>query len=236
MAPLFLLIAELFGAIQDPSGLPVFEGQGGSRGSGDDGPLFRRLRRTRRISPPRICPPADYMLTVEQPGFQRYRQSGITFRLADRTAIDVNLEVGQPTQSVEVTAAAAPAANRQRRSQPQRRREENRHAAAGRPQLHSAGDPLARRRAAQRPVPSAHQRQPPAHQRIHLRRHQRAAAGTGPGRLLSDHRRHGRIQAQRQRLLARVWPVQRRHCHGDRQIRQQSIPWQRCSSSSATKR
>src|SRR6202035_255270 len=51
-------------------------------------------------------PAGRYVLTVEQPGFHMYRQSGITLRLADRTALDVKLEVGQPTQSVEVTAAA----------------------------------------------------------------------------------------------------------------------------------
>ena len=51
-------------------------------------------------------PAGQYVLTVEQPGFRKYRQSGITLRLADRTALDVKLEVGQPTQSVEVTAAA----------------------------------------------------------------------------------------------------------------------------------
>ncbi len=51
-------------------------------------------------------PAGQYVLTVEQPGFRTYRQSGITLRLADRTALDVKLEVGQPSQSVDVTAAA----------------------------------------------------------------------------------------------------------------------------------
>jgi hypothetical protein len=52
-------------------------------------------------------PAGSYTLTVKQPGFHLHRQSGITLRLADRTAIDVKLEIGQPTQSVEVTAAAS---------------------------------------------------------------------------------------------------------------------------------
>ena len=51
-------------------------------------------------------PAGQYVLTVEQPGFRMYRQSGITLRLGDRTALDVKLQVGQPSQSVEVTAAA----------------------------------------------------------------------------------------------------------------------------------
>jgi hypothetical protein len=51
-------------------------------------------------------PAGRYVLTVEQPGFRVYRQSGITLRLADQTAIDVKIDVGQPSQSVDVTAAA----------------------------------------------------------------------------------------------------------------------------------
>jgi hypothetical protein len=49
----------------------------------------------------------EYVLTVAQPGFRTYRQSGITLQLADRIMIDVALEVGQPAQSVEVTARAS---------------------------------------------------------------------------------------------------------------------------------
>ncbi len=46
------------------------------------------------------------MLVVEQPGFRTYRQSGITLRLAEKASINVKLEVGQPAQSLDVTAAA----------------------------------------------------------------------------------------------------------------------------------
>src|SRR5712692_4905500 len=52
-------------------------------------------------------PAGRYVLTIEQPGFRLYRQSGITLRLGDRTALDIKLEVGQVSQSVDVTAAAA---------------------------------------------------------------------------------------------------------------------------------
>src|SRR5436305_1297751 len=52
-------------------------------------------------------PTGQYVLTVTQPGFHMYRQSGITLRLAEDIAIDVKLEVGQAAQSVEVTAAAS---------------------------------------------------------------------------------------------------------------------------------
>ncbi len=51
-------------------------------------------------------PGGQYVLTVEQPGFRTYRRSGIVLRLGDRTSIDIQLAVGQPKQSVDVTAAA----------------------------------------------------------------------------------------------------------------------------------
>lgn len=51
-------------------------------------------------------PTGSYILTVEHPGFRRHRQAGITLRLGDRTALDVKLELGQPSQSVDVRAAA----------------------------------------------------------------------------------------------------------------------------------
>ena len=51
-------------------------------------------------------PAGRYTLVVEHLGFRTYRQYGIALRLGDRTSIDVNLVVGQPAQSIDVTAAA----------------------------------------------------------------------------------------------------------------------------------
>src|SRR5713226_3458451 len=97
--------AELFGAIQDPAGLPVAK----AKVEAEDRATMVRYS---AVSDGRGeyhvlgLPAGQYVLTVEQPGFRTYRQSGITLRLAGRTAIDVSLEVGQPSQSVDVTAAA----------------------------------------------------------------------------------------------------------------------------------
>ena len=44
---------------------------------------------------------------MEQHGFRTFRQSGITLRLGDQTALDVMLEVGQPAELVEVNAEAS---------------------------------------------------------------------------------------------------------------------------------
>lgn len=49
--------------------------------------------------------PGPYVLSVERPGFMTYRRSGLVLRLGTGAAVDVRLEVGQPTVSVEVTAA-----------------------------------------------------------------------------------------------------------------------------------
>jgi hypothetical protein len=97
--------AELSGRIQDPSGLPVPNAKVEAE---DQATAIRYSSLSDERGEYHVVglPAGQYVLTVEQPGFHKYRQSGITLRLADRTAIDVKLEVGQPSQSVEVTAAA----------------------------------------------------------------------------------------------------------------------------------
>src|SRR5258708_7622659 len=97
--------AELFGVIRDPSDLAVANAKVEAR---DQATMARYAARANERGEYHILglPSAKYVLTVEQPGFRMYRQSGITLRLADRTAIDVRLEVGQSSQSVDVSAAA----------------------------------------------------------------------------------------------------------------------------------
>src|ERR1700681_1699270 len=97
--------AELFGTIQDPAGLPVPKAK---IEAADQATMVRYSAVSDERGEYHVLglPAGQYVLTVEQAGFRKYRQSGITLRLADRTAIDVKLEVGQPSQSVDVTAAA----------------------------------------------------------------------------------------------------------------------------------
>jgi hypothetical protein len=97
--------AELFGAIQDPAGLPVPKAKVEAE---DQATMARYATITGERGDYHLLglPAGQYVLTVELPGFRIHRQSGITLRLADRTALDVTLEVGQPSQSVDVTAAA----------------------------------------------------------------------------------------------------------------------------------
>ena len=97
--------AELFGTIQDPSGLPVSKAQVQAE---EQATMARFGATTDERGAYHILglPAGRYVLIVEQPGFRTIRQSGITLRIADQTALNVTLEIGQPAQSIEVTAAA----------------------------------------------------------------------------------------------------------------------------------
>src|SRR5215510_1294328 len=97
--------AELFGAVQDPSGLAVPKAKVEVE---DQATKVRYATVTNETGAYHILglPSSRYVLTVEQPGFRTYQQSGIVLRLADRTSIDLKLEVGQPSQTIEVTEAA----------------------------------------------------------------------------------------------------------------------------------
>src|SRR5215471_6494461 len=50
--------------------------------------------------------PGTYQLRVVAPGFKMYVQNGITLRTAEQPRIDVSLEVGNVTESVQVTGTA----------------------------------------------------------------------------------------------------------------------------------
>jgi hypothetical protein len=50
--------------------------------------------------------PADYVLTVERPGFKKFEQTRITIGTQTFLTIDVSLQVGDVTQSVEISGEA----------------------------------------------------------------------------------------------------------------------------------
>src|SRR5690349_15744974 len=97
--------AELFGVIRDASGLPVL---GASIQAEDQATMARYSATSDDRGEYHLLglTGSNYVVTVEQPGFRMYRQNGITLRLAERTALDIMLQVGQTSQTVEVTAAA----------------------------------------------------------------------------------------------------------------------------------
>jgi hypothetical protein len=51
-----------------------------------------------------LLSPGSYTVTVENPGFKTYSRSGIVVRVNDQVAINVALEVGQASQTVQVSA------------------------------------------------------------------------------------------------------------------------------------
>jgi carboxypeptidase family protein len=96
--------AELFGVIRDSSSLAV---PGASVQAEDQATMVRYSGTSDERGEYHLVglPASNYVVTVEQPGFRMYRQSGITLRLAERTVLEVALQVGQTSQTVEVTAA-----------------------------------------------------------------------------------------------------------------------------------
>ncbi|PWU02080.1 MAG: hypothetical protein C5B51_21570 [Terriglobia bacterium] len=97
--------AELYGSILDPSGLPV---PGAKVDALNLATKVEYAAPSNRRGEYHILglPSGEYVLTVTQPAFRTYKQSGIVLRVGDRTVLDVQLQVGPASQSVEVTAAA----------------------------------------------------------------------------------------------------------------------------------
>ena len=108
-APLFCFgqagRAELSGMIQDPVGLGVPKAKVEAE---DQATMvcYTAYSDARGEYHVLGLPASQYVLTVQQPGFRTYRQSGITLRLADQVSLDVKLEVGEVSQSVDATGAA----------------------------------------------------------------------------------------------------------------------------------
>ena len=96
---------ELFGTITDPSNLPVPNAKVQAE---EQATSVRFVATSDGRGEYHLLglPAGEYVLTVEQPGFRTYRQSGITLRIADHTELDVQVRVGEQAQSVDVTAEA----------------------------------------------------------------------------------------------------------------------------------
>src|SRR5579871_1038121 len=97
--------AELFGTIRDPANLPVPNAKVQAE---EQATMARFATSSNESGIYHLLglPAGQYVLTIEQPGFRSFRQSGIVLRIADQTALNVSLEIGQPNESIEVHAAA----------------------------------------------------------------------------------------------------------------------------------
>ncbi|HYZ83337.1 MAG TPA: carboxypeptidase-like regulatory domain-containing protein, partial [Bryobacteraceae bacterium] len=97
--------AELFGTVRDQTRLPIDKasieltstatGLSVTAISSQDG-SYQFL----------AIPAGDYRLTVTKDGFAALRRDAITLRVGDRLSLDVELRLGDTTQTVDVTAAA----------------------------------------------------------------------------------------------------------------------------------
>jgi len=97
--------SELFGIVQDPSALAVK----GAKVSVEEirtGATFDTMSDERGEYHILGLPPGQYVLKVERAGFRRYNRRGIVFRLADQIRLNVQLQIGQPAQSVDVVGQA----------------------------------------------------------------------------------------------------------------------------------
>ena len=52
-------------------------------------------------------PPGQYLLTVEAPGFKKFSSGSFTLTVQQQTTVNARLEVGELSETLEVTAAAA---------------------------------------------------------------------------------------------------------------------------------
>src|SRR5688572_16819164 len=105
VAPLFAQNAQITGVVTDPSNGPV-AGASVNITSLDTG-----VRRTVNTSAEGyytapLLPRGRYELTVEVAGFKTARNTSVTLDEGQALRLDIALELGQVTESVEVTAQA----------------------------------------------------------------------------------------------------------------------------------
>jgi hypothetical protein len=96
--------AELFGAIRDSSMQPL----GGARAELSEdqtGAAFQTIVAPDGTYHFSALPPGTYTLVLHKPGFQSLRRAGIAIGVASRTALDLNLSIGDLRQTVDVTAS-----------------------------------------------------------------------------------------------------------------------------------
>ena len=96
--------AELFGIIRDPGALPVNGAAVDLVNIGTDAKLS--VASDANGSYHFFALPAGtYQLTVVKEGFATLRREGIVLRVGDQISLDLDLRVGDVSQSIEVTAA-----------------------------------------------------------------------------------------------------------------------------------
>ncbi|MCZ2156645.1 MAG: carboxypeptidase regulatory-like domain-containing protein [Bryobacterales bacterium] len=97
--------AELFGIVRDPGSLPVNGATVDLVNTGTDAKLSVASDANGNYHFFAL-PAGTYSIAVAKEGFAKLRRDGIVLRVGDQISIDLELRVGDITQSIEVTAAA----------------------------------------------------------------------------------------------------------------------------------
>lgn len=95
--------AELLGVVRDPAGLPV-EGAKVTLTSSATGLDQTSVTQSGGEYHFFALPAGGYRLMVTKDSFKTLRREGLTLRVGDQIALDLNIEVGDSNQAVEVTA------------------------------------------------------------------------------------------------------------------------------------
>ena len=95
----------LLGRVTDPTNAAIV----GARVVAINAATGVRASSTTNVSGDYLLPyliPGRYTITAESPGFKTYTRPGINLRVNDRITINVQMDIGQATESVEVVAEA----------------------------------------------------------------------------------------------------------------------------------
>ena len=94
--------AELTGSVSDPSGASIANAKVSATDISTN-ITHRAVSDKSGVYVLTLLPPASYTVTVESPGFRKVVQSGVVLQVNQEAKIDFKLEVGQQTETVEVT-------------------------------------------------------------------------------------------------------------------------------------
>jgi hypothetical protein len=94
------------GAVTDPSNAAVVNATVVATNLATNAAVQVRTTETGNYTIPQL-PAGTYSITVEQSGFRKFEQRGITIQVAQTARVDIRLQVGSTSESVTVTADAA---------------------------------------------------------------------------------------------------------------------------------
>jgi hypothetical protein len=95
---------ELFGIVRDPSGLPVQNAAVEIRQTTTSAVAATTSAENGLYRFTAVLP-GNYEVTVRAPGFSVLRHAGLTLRVGDQISLDLDLHVGDLSQTVEITSA-----------------------------------------------------------------------------------------------------------------------------------